>query len=177
MSHTQSLMFPDTYTHQIAFQSKADHRKQDHGHAFLLLWPWPCSDDLDIRTCLDVLMTYLIVSKMNFLDQGFQKSEHHRQTHRQTDRHTHTQTDATENITTRHSRMIRTSGVSLLEVRSVNFLAGEKAHNRTQYIYTWVSSDRVFFAASRAVDCPCCWHYSVAGRWWVRSQWCESGRV
>jgi len=38
---------------KIAFQSKADHPRTWYTDTFLLLWPWPWADDLDIRTWPD----------------------------------------------------------------------------------------------------------------------------
>ena len=78
-------------TYYTCFQLKADRP-----------WAHCYSCDLDPVTLiyeheLKILKTYLL-PKMNFLGQGFEKLEHHRQLD--------TQTDATECIMTPHSRMV-----------------------------------------------------------------------
>jgi len=56
---------------------------------------------------LDILNMSLH-TKVNFPGQGFQKLEHYnKQTHRHTDTQVNKSTDATENITTPHSPMVK----------------------------------------------------------------------
>jgi len=82
---------------KIALQSKADDPRMcvfSYAHStFLPLWPWPWTDDLDIRNWPrypeDARYTY--TSKMNFLSQGFQKL---RAQTGQTDTQTHTRPSA-----------------------------------------------------------------------------------
>jgi len=47
---TNKVTGSTTKHNKIAFQSKANHPWTGYTDMFLLLWPWPSHDDLDIRT-------------------------------------------------------------------------------------------------------------------------------
>ena len=89
--------------YKTASRSKADHPRKAYSDTLF------CSYDLDVdrwlwyklRNWHRYFEDVPAYRKWTFYSQGFQKLEHHR--HRQTD----TQTDATENVTTAHSRLVK----------------------------------------------------------------------
>jgi len=77
---------------KIKCVGKASEIWAQRGHTptivYLLLWPWPWSDDLDIRgwlrCCEEYIMKMYLHTKINYLGQGFLKLKHNTQTHSQT---------------------------------------------------------------------------------------------